>query len=185
MIKPSGGLRGNSSPIIRTVVIDNSDVLRPFDAVQTRNGNLEAAVAGQAIFGIIIEIVDKNDLALSPERASLAQPGGATIGTQVPPAVTVLSTNETVDLVAAKVDMSRDSLFSADANANPGTTSGSDKIGGWVDLSDQRTIGESTFTATITTGRTFCDWGVDLLDATNMIVSIHESEIFSSGLAVS
>src|SRR3990167_3700644 len=99
MLKPNGGLRGNSSSIIKTVIIDNSDALRAFDAVDIRNGDLEASAAAEAIFGIIISIVDKNDLPLSPERATLAVVGAGSVGTTVPPAVTVAGDNETVDLL--------------------------------------------------------------------------------------
>ena len=45
MLKPNGGLRGGDSSVIKTVIIDNSDVLRPFDAVDIRNGDLEASAA--------------------------------------------------------------------------------------------------------------------------------------------
>lgn len=186
MIKPSGGLTGNSSSILKTVIIDNSDVIRPYDAVKTRNGNLEAAAAGDAMFGIVIDIVDKNGMGISPVQTSLAVLGSATVGsTVVPPAVTVASNNETVDLISAKVDLSLASEYSADCNANPGVTVTSDKIGVWVDLSDQRTIGESTATRTVGTGGQFFGMGVDPLDSGNMLVHIHESEFYSVGVAVS
>jgi len=187
MLKPNGGLRGNSSSIIKTVIIDNSDALRAFDAVDIRNGDLEASAAAEAIFGIIISIVDKNDLPLSPEDTLLSDLGTATISKTVTPyAVTVAADNETVDLIAAKVDLSMESIYSGDIETaeTMNTTVSSNKPGLYVALADQRTVDETTATRTIATAGQMFGWGVDPSDSGNMLVSIHESSFYSTAEVV-
>ncbi len=188
-LESRGGLRGGDSPVMRTEIIDNSDALRAGDAVTHLNGDLEAAnTAGDAIFGIVIEIVDAAGLVLSSfgitEPATLATLGGGSLTDATPDTITVASDNETVDKAACKIDLSMESIFTADQNGTMNTTLSSDKGGGWVDLTDQRTVDESSYTRTIGTGGQFYNWGVDPQDTENMLVSIHESEFYGLGKTI-
>jgi|TARA_Y100001951_G_scaffold98992_1_gene100426 hypothetical protein len=165
-------LLANTGPILSNVIIDQSDTITLGDVVKVRNGNLEVATAGDAVFGVVHDIVDKNGDSVF---GSLAVLGSATISGGN--TVAVASDNETVDLIAAKVDCSQYSLYSAKQDGTMGTTTASDKIGGWADLTDETQIDESTHTRTITTGGTFTTWGEDPVDTTRILVSINESEI--------
>jgi hypothetical protein len=150
--------------------------------VKLRNGNIEVGSAGVALGGVVIDIVDKNGNSIF---GSLAVVGSATVTGQ-PGAgiVTVYSDNETVDLIAAKVEMSPFAIYSCDIDGTMNTTVASNKIGGWVDLTDENSVNETTTTRTIATGGQLNCWGVDPDDSIRMLVSICEHEFFGSNSAV-
>lgn len=165
--------------ILREVIIDNSDTITIGDAVKTRNGNLEVASADGAFSGVVVDLVDKNGNSVF---GSLAVLGSATVSGQPGSGyVAVASDNETVDLIAARIEMSPYVIYSATVEGTIGTTNSSDKIGGWVDMNDEDSVDETTFTRTITTGGQLNGWGEDPDDSTRMLVSIHEHEFFNNG----
>lgn len=167
-------------PMIRTVIMDQDEALRIGDSVKWLNGNLEAVNANAAA-GIVIDIVDKNGASIWGSTAII---GSATLTNKSTPnlsVVTVAGDNETIDQIAAKIDISPFTIYSADISGIMNTTLSSNKPGGWVDGSDQRTIDETTHTRTIGNGGVFQNHGVDPDDSTRMLVSIHESEIFNTG----
>jgi len=144
-----------------------------------RNGNLEVVTAGDAVHGVVVDIVDKNGNSMS---GSLAVVGSATVsGLPSALSVAVASDNETVDLVAAKVETSKFAIYSADVDGTMNTTSSSNKAGGWVDMTDKDSVDETTHTRTITTGGQMKNWGVDPEDSSRMLVSINESEAWDAG----
>ena len=186
MFVPTGYIGGGDHPVTKDVIIDNSDAIRAYDAVKLLNGNLEAVAAGNSVFGIVISIHDKFGNALSPEKVSLSKEGTATIDdTTLPNAVTVASDNETVDLVTARISLSIEAEFLANANAAPGTTVASDKPGTYIDVTDQRILDESSATRTLTSGGQFYGWGTDPAVSGNYILcSIHESEFYGFGKVI-
>lgn len=175
-----GFLLGES--LSRTVIIDNSDTITMGDAVKLRNGNVEVASADGAVSGVVTDIVDKNGNSVF---GSLAVLGSATVtGSPSSGSVTVAADNETVDLIAVKVEMSPYALYSATVTGTIGTTVNSDKIGVWIDNDDEDSVEETTANRTIGTGGVFKGWGVDPEDSTRMLVSINEHEFFGSNSAV-
>ena len=188
--KYKGSLLANTGPTLQTVIIDNSDTIYLDSVVKCRNGNLEVTAAGDAVGGIVQDLVDKNGNSIF---GSLASVGTATVvGTAGSSAayVTVAGTNETVDQIAAVIDISPYSVYSASVTGTPGTTIAA-KPGGWFDVnvsSSIFTIEETTGTRTIGTGGQFVtvpsrnpsNGCLDDDDTTRMLVKISESEFFSS-----
>jgi len=165
--------------MILTHIIDNSDTIQVGDAVKLRNGNLEVSAAGEAIHGIVVDIVDKKGNSVF---GSLATLGSATVsGTPYSGTVVVASNNETVDLIAAKVETSPFVVFSGDVDGTINTTNTSAKAGGWLDLTDENSLDETTHTRTITIGGQMKCWGTDPDDSTRLLVSINESEAWYAG----
>lgn len=180
-------LTGDSTGSLITVVIDNSDAINVGDAVKIRNGNVEIGVAGQSVAGVVVDIVDKFGNSLTPAKGSIAVIGSATRASDG--TITVASDNETVDLIAAKIDVSKSTRYSASITGTMGTTGTptSNEPGGWFDsISTSDGIEETTHTRTIGSGLTWKGWGVDPNDTARVIVSICESEIFdpSTGAAL-
>ncbi|MDP1729386.1 MAG: hypothetical protein Q8L27_04240 [archaeon] len=171
--------------IIETTIIDNSDTIYMGQPVKTRNGNIEIIAAGDAMSGVVVDIVDKNGNSIF---GSLAVKGLATVsGSPDSGYVTVGATNETVDLIAAKIDMSPFTIYSASVTGTMNTTNASNKKGGWVDgvvASSQVSINETTNTLTVGTAGQFKNWGVDPDDSSRMLVSIAESEFFTAAIAL-
>ena len=123
-------------------IIDNSDTVVIGDMVKLRNGNLEVTTAGGAIHGVVVDIVDKNGNTMS---GSIAVVGGATVsGLDGALSVAVDTDNETVDLVAAKVETSKLAIYSGEVTGTMNTTTASNKAGGWVSVASASAIDETT-----------------------------------------
>ena len=166
------------------VIIDNSDVVVIGDLVKCRNGNLEVSTAGGAIFGVVVDIVDKNGNSLF---GSLAVTGSATLISGTPGGsgtVTVASDNETVDKIAARVNTSKKAIYSATVDGTVNTTSSSAKLGGWLNQTDANSVDETTHSRTITDVRALKGWGSDPDDTTRLLVSINHSEVWDNGAAM-
>lgn len=169
--------------MLRRVVIDQSDTIQLGDLVNLRNGNVEVHTADGAAAGVVVALLDKNGASVF---GSLAVLGSATIsGSEFSGSVTVASDNETVDLIAAVVDISPYTVYSADVTGTMNTTSSSNKIGGWVNMADEENVDETTFSRTINDTRTLYAHGVDPDDTSRMLVSIRESEVWSYGGTIS
>ena len=175
MFKYKRGLRSNSSPVLVEVIIDNDDAISVGDMVKCYNaGNAEAATAAVPIFGVVHAIVDKYGIGIKPEKATMATVGDATVATGLDGAVTVADDNETVDLIKAVVDISRESIYSGDVTGTIGTTNSSEKLGASINLADKENIDETT--ATRSGQAQLYGWGTDPDDTGNLLVSIMESE---------
>ena len=168
--------------MVVTYIIDNDDAITVGDLVQLRNGNVEDATAGAALAGVVVDIVDKNGNSIS---GSLAVLGLATktglVGAET---VTVGTTNETVDLIAAKIETSKFVRYSASVTGTMNTTTSSDKGGGWVNNVGTANVAETTHSRTITDVRNLKNHGVDPDDSSRMIVSINHSEVWDNGAAM-
>ena len=99
--------------------------------------------------------------------------------------------NQTVGLVRARVDIDKNSTYSADLSAAVGTTStagGSGAAGKYFALSDEETLAESTFAETLftlvegapntITWRQYYSQGIDRNDTGNVAVNVAFSEVF-------
>jgi len=178
-----------TGPSYQTVVIDNSDVIEVGDYVKMRNGNLEVVTAGDAGSGVVVDVVNSNGLSLAPEQGSIASAGSATISSGV---VTVASDNETVDLIAAKIDMSPFAVYSATVTGTINTTATSAKPGAYINTDDENSIDETTATRTIGTGGQFVTFpsltpangARDDNDTTRLLVVINEHEFWNNGAAL-
>lgn len=163
-------------------VIDNSDTVVVGELVKLRNGNLEVVTAGDAIHGVVVDFVDKKGNSVF---GSIASVGSATVTGNAPTPgvgqVAVASDNETVDLIAARVETSKTVFYSADVDGTISTTNNSDSAGGWLDATDENSVNETTHTRTITTGGQLKNWGRDPDDSTRLLVSINESECWDAG----
>lgn len=177
--KYATGLRGNAGPVLREVVIDNSDDIQIGDAVKVYNaGNAEKATAARPIFGIVHQVVDKFGLGLAPEKVTKATQGSATINA-AGDTVTVASDNETVDLIAAVCDVSQETIYSGAQDGTVGTTNSSDKVGASIDIIDESQLDESS---AVRTGQAqMYGWGTDPNDTTRILCSILESELKAGG----
>jgi len=163
-------------------IIDNSDTVIVGDMVKLRNGNLEVTTAGGAVHGVIVDIVDKKGNSIS---GSVAEVGSATVtGAAGQETVVVAADNETVDLIACKVETSKYAIFSGSVTGTMNTTSSSNKAGGWVSVADQNDIDETTHSRTITDVRELKNWGADPDDSSRMLVSINHSEAWDNGAAM-
>lgn len=169
-------------PELVTVIIDNSDAITVGDLVQLRNGNVEDAVAGAACAGVVVDVVDANGNSVF---GSLAVLGSATkSGSPSSGTVTVASNNETVDLIAARIDISKKTIYSATVTGTMNTTSSSNKLGGWVNAVSTNAVDETTHSRTITDVRTLKNHGVDPDNTARMLVSINHSEVWDNGAAM-
>ena len=174
-------ISGVGHPATVSVVIDNSDDVQIGDAVKCLNGNLEklAATSSQSVFGVIVDIVDKNGNSVF---GSIAELGTASLSSTNPLSgtVTVASNNETVDLIAAKVVVDKNARFSVDVTGTVNTTVSSTKPGAYLNCDDENSVDETTATRTAGTARQFYSWGADPNDTTRLIVSINASEVYNN-----
>jgi len=173
-------------PMIQRVILDNDERVYIGDPVKKlASGHAEQAAAAGSIFGHVLDIVDKNNNSMFGSTPSYT--GAVTIsGSPSSGYVTVATDNETVDKIAALVDVSPFTIYSAPITGTMNTTDTSSAGGGWVDIAVSTyviTIDETTHTRTITNGGQYYNWGVDPDDSTRMLVSISESEPFGPNKA--
>jgi hypothetical protein len=127
--------------------------------------------AGAAIYGHLVEVETNKGVGVLTTGAA-----GAQLGTYVGSYLTPAS-NTTVTKVRGAVDISRKTMYSAALNAAIGTTTGSNLLGYYIDLSDEATLNEST--ASTSTAQ-YWIWGVDPQHSARNIVTVHESAIFGT-----
>lgn len=170
-----GGGTGHS--VLQKVIIANSAVVAVGEAVLTNSsGFVTNAAAAGPILGIVVGFSTPQD---TPVLPAAYVPGTAT-GTDVQ-SVTAASDNQTVAKVAAIVDTSVLSRWSAAVNGTLGTTTASNQFGGKIDVdsanSNYARVLETTHTRTAATVANFFSWGPDPSDSTRLIVSICSSEL--------
>ncbi len=173
------GLRGNASPVMKHVIIDNDDDIQVGDAVKVYNaGDAEKATAGVSIFGFVHAIVDKYGNGIKPELVTKATVGSASVASGRTGAVTVASDNESVDKIKVVVDVSPFTIYSGDVTGTVDTTiTVTDKVGGYFDIVDEANIDETTGTRGGVAQ--LYSWGTDPEDSGNILVSICESELIN------
>ncbi len=165
-----GSLVPYGGPILRKEIITNSVKLVTSDSVKIAAGFVSLGTAGKSVFGHAMGISTNKGVGLNTTGVTGSEIGSFA-GTY-----TVASDNQTVAMVRAEVDISQNTLYSAELDAAAGTTTGSDLLGYKMDLIDANTLDEST--AVVTTAQ-YNSFGLDPVDSTKAIVNIFESFVFN------
>ena len=165
MFKKTGSLDPHGAQVLKKIIITGSVVTTIGDSVQASSGLMALGTAGSLVLGHVNSIVDKNGLPILDNGA----------GADFTNTYTAASTNATVAMVAAMVDVSKFSQYSADPDATIGTTTGSNLLGYHTDIVDEDNTDESS---AVTTTAQYTIWGVDPADSGNQIVSVYESQVF-------
>lgn len=169
MIYKIGSLSPFGAPVLRRAVIANSITTVVNDSLKLASGFAALGTTGALVFGHLVSHASKNGVGLLTTGAA-----GAEVGSYVGTYLSA-SNNQTVGLVEAVCDISKESLYSAEVNATIGTTTGSNLAGYTMDLADEDTLSESS--AATTTGQYF-GWGVDPENTAQAVVNIYESQVF-------
>lgn len=155
--------------------LGNSETYSVGDVVETWSSGLAIlADAAEPVLGVIASFADANGNIL-PAPAVVA---GTASGNDVKE-VTTDATNS--DAYYAFVDISKDTVYSAEVEGTIGTTNDSDLPGARLDINsagdEEGELLESTATRTIGTPANFYSHGVDANDSTRLMVSLAMSEI--------
>ena len=170
MFKTAGSLESFGAPVLRREVITNSVVSTVGDSVTVASGFIALGTAGTAVFGHLNAHADAEEVGMTTTGAV-----GAELGSYVN-TFAAASNNQTVGMITAVCDISKKTLYSADADTALGTTTGSDLPMYRMDLASEDTLDEST--AAVTSAQ-YLIHAVDPNDAGNVIVSIFESQVFN------
>jgi hypothetical protein len=125
--------------------------------------------SGNDVFGHVTGISTEDGVGVETDGTTGASTGSFT-GT-----FDTASDNQTNAKVQAVVDISKKTLYSADANASLGTTTGSDTVGYFMDLADEANLNESTAAQT---AAQYATHGTDPQDSSKAIVNVYESQVF-------
>lgn len=169
-------LIGESGRILRKYVLDASTDFQVGDAVMAGTGAVDAgdlgevvtATAGLRVVGIIQAIITSRGVSPSSDGCS-----GAFIDAYRTPA-----NNETGLQISAIVDISPNSVYSADLDDTIGTTTGSNRAFYYLDLDTgvaNQQLNEASAAAPSTGSGQFVSHGIDPQDTNNVLVSIHET----------
>jgi len=169
MFTTVGSLEAFGAPVLRREVITNSVESTIGDSLKVASGFIALTTAGDRVFGHLNGHADAEQVGVTTTGAAGAELGSYTN------TYTVASNNQTVAAIAAVCDISRKTLYSADADAALGTTTGSNLPMYHMDVANEATLDEST--ATTGTAQ-YLTWGVDPNDSGNAVVSIYESQVF-------
>lgn len=131
-------LSGQTQPIMKSYVINNSATLKRGDFVRLdTNGNIIRATSTTNILGSVAGVI--------PDAGDNSESGGAYVapdsGTE--DTWTVASDNETVAKKRALVNVDPFAVYRVDFSADIGTTSGS-VVGARFDLTDHDTVNEAS-----------------------------------------
>lgn len=166
----AGTLNEHVGPVQRSQIIANSTEVTELDAVRIdSSGFVTLGNASNDIFGHVTGISTQDGVGLETDGSAGAETGSFS-GT-----FTTASDNQTVSKVKAVVDISKESLYSADADASLGTTTGSDLAGYYMDLTSENELDESTAAQTAAQYHTH---GTDPEDSTKAIVNVFESSVY-------
>lgn len=167
--KQIGSLNPHGAPVLRREVITNSVVSTLADSVKLASGFVALGTAGAAVFGHVVGHATANEVGPSTTGAAGAAMGSY-LGTY-----TAASDNQTVGMVTAVCDISKNTLYSAEVDATIGSTTGSNLAGYRMDLVDEDTLDEDS---AATTSAQYNTWGTDPSDSSKAVVNIFESQVF-------
>lgn len=167
----SGTLDPHGAPVLRHEIAANSVTYVVGASLKMTSGFPVLGTAGVAVFGHHTEIATDKGVGVNTTGAA-----GAAMGSYVNSFLTS-STNQTVANVRTVVDICRETMWSASLSAAIGTTTGSNLLGYFMDLSDEVTLNEAS--AATTTCQYF-NWGVDPRVSSKALVTVHESLIFGT-----
>ncbi len=159
------------APVLRREILTNSITTTVSDSVKFASGFVALGTAGAAVLGHVMQI--GTDLGVGLSTTGVA---GAELGSYVGTFLTA-SDNQTVAKVRAEIDISQQTMYTAEVDATIGTTTGSDLAGFRIDLVDEDTLDENT---AATTAAQYQTWGLDPEDSTRAIVNIFESQVFNA-----
>ena len=162
-----GDVAGAPIKVVRTLA--NSITVTELDSVKLSSGFVALGTAGASVLGHVLAIRTKEGVGVDSTGAAGAA-FGSFLGT-----FTTASDNQTVAQVKAEIDISKNTLYSAEVDVAIGTTTGSNLAGYFMDLIDEDTLDEST---AATTAAQYATHGVDIDDSTKAIVNIFESQVF-------
>ncbi len=167
--KHAGTLTPYGAPVKVAVIAKNSEVITELDSLKIASDFILRGTAGASVYGHAIAL--RTDKGVGFETTGAA---GAATGSYVG-TYTFASDNQTVGKAKVELDVSRESLYSAEVDATIGTTTGSNLRGYFMDLIDEDTLDESTAATTVAQ---YATHGADLKNTAQAIVSIHESGLF-------
>ena len=167
--KHAGTLSPYGAAVKIAVVATNSIVVTELDSVKVSSGFAALGTAGASVYGHVTAIRTNKGVGLNTTGAAGSE-AGSFVGT-----FTFSATNQTVALNKVELDVSKQSLYSAEVDATIGTTTGSDLRGYFMDLTDEDTLDEST---AATTAAQYATHGADANDTSRAIVSVYESALF-------
>lgn len=167
--KAFGSLNPHGAPILRKEVLTNSIVSTTNDSLKMVSGFAALGTAGVLVAGHLVAHKDDRGVGLNTSGAT-----GAEIGSYVN-TFTAASNNQTVGLVAAEMDISKNTIYSVEPDAAIGSTTGSNLSGYKTDIADEETTDENT---AATTSAQYSILGVDPTTAANQLVTIYESLYF-------
>ena len=163
----SGTLSPYGAPVLRSGIIANSVAAIVNQSLKTASGFLALGTTGALVFGHIVEIGTSKGMPMNSTGVA-----GAEFGSYLG-AFTVASDNQTVAMVRATCDVSKNTLYSA---LNDDTTASALLLGYMMDIADAVTLDSSTASESAT--MQYNGWGADPLSATRSIVNIYESKVF-------
>lgn len=166
MITKIGSLGRNGGPLLVDRIVANSVTIAVGDSVKTASGFAALGTTGARVLGHVESLVGPDGLSAVTDGTFLGNLGSALV---------MDSDNQTVDEISARIDIDQLSLYSAELDADAGTTTGSNLAGYTMDLTDEDTLDEST--AVETTGQ-YYSHGLNRNDTTKVVVNILESEVF-------
>lgn len=169
--RPFGTNTPFGGPVLRKEIVANSITIKVMDSVKISSGFVALGTTGAAVFGHTLNIGSNTGLGLQTSGAA-----GAQIGSFVDRYLTT-STNQTVAMVRAEIDISKFTLWSAALDAAIGTTTGSNLLNYKIDLADETQLSESS---AATSTNQYHIWGVDPNSSSRAIVSIYESSVFDN-----
>ena len=165
---------GGTGRKLEKVLLGSSLAFAVGDLVETMStGVALRGEAGKPVLGVIASICDKDGL---PFKSTNPVAGTAS-GTDT----TSKTTGAANTTYYAMVDISRDTVYSADCNGTPGTTNDSNLRGCRIDIDSAGSsfgqVLQTTATRTEGTEANFYCHGVDPDDSGNILVSIALSEL--------
>ena len=169
MFKPTGTLNPHGAPILYKSIITNSVVTTVHDSMQIASGFAALGTTGALVAGHVVAHSDDRGVGLNTDGTA-----GAEIASYVN-TYTAASDNQTVGRVTVELDISKNTIYSADPDAAIGTTTGSDLDGYFIDIADEESTDESS---AVTTTAQYAIRGVDPEDSGNHLVHVYESLFF-------
>lgn len=175
MLKFKSTLNGRNGRSLLKVKLYNSETYAVGDLVTAyANGVAQLATAAEPVLGVIHAFVLANGQAISD--GDIVAGTAKTAGKR---SVTTDASNS--DGYYALVDVSKETIYSAEVNGTLGTTNDSDLIGAKIDIDSDNTdygrVLESTATRTVATTANFVGLGEDPEDSDRLLVKIANSEL--------
>lgn len=169
--RTAGSLNPHGAPINVRRVLANSITVTEGDSIKIDSNFADLGEATTGVFGHASGISTDRGVGVTTDGSA-----GADFGSYQG-SFTTASDNQTDAKVKVEVDISKQTLYSADISAALGTTVGSDSLNAYFDLADEETLDESSYSAA---GAQYNMHQTDPADADRIIVNIFESSVFGS-----